>query len=150
MKSLLSSQIIYRKILKSEFELVYELAQPHFSAFFNWNQEKLNQELNQHQAYGAFNVGQLVAFVILAKKNDNIFEIPVLATYRHQQKTGLMEGLIAWLFASLPPGSEIWLEAHEANVNACNLYKKLGFQNVGLRKNYYQDGGAAQLFTKNL
>jgi ribosomal protein S18 acetylase RimI-like enzyme len=36
---------------------------------------------------------------------------------------------------------------HEANQNAIKFYKNKGFQQLGIRKKYYKDGGAALLFS---
>ena len=36
---------------------------------------------------------------------------------------------------------EIWLEVSTKNTPAINLYKKFGFEVMGIRKNYYQKLG---------
>ena len=43
--------------------------------------------------------------------------------------------------------SQINLEVNSNNTIAINLYKKFGFKQVGLRKNYYSNGDAL-LFSK--
>ncbi len=40
------------------------------------------------------------------------------------------------------------LEVRVSNFNAIHLYEKFGFQNVGIRKNYYADGENAYLMIK--
>lgn len=42
------------------------------------------------------------------------------------------------------------LEVKEDNVPALNLYEKMGFEEVGNRKNYYKDNKSAILMTKYL
>ena len=44
-------------------------------------------------------------------------------------------------------GAEIWLEVSDLNIPAIKLYLRAGFKNVGLRKNYYQDGSDAILMS---
>lgn len=139
----------FRKLQASEFPLAIEIASSQASVFFHWDQQKILSELNLHENFGAFaDEGGLLAFVVLAKRSNLIFEIPLLVTSTFQQKKRVMQSLLLWLFASFPVGAELWLEVHEKNSSACNLYRKLGFQEVGNRAKYYQDGGAAILFTK--
>ena len=44
--------------------------------------------------------------------------------------------------------NSISLEVRKSNYKAINLYSKLGFKNVYIRKNYYQDGEDAILMLK--
>jgi len=46
---------------------------------------------------------------------------------------------------------EMWLEARQTNLQARNLYLKLGFQEAGVRPAYYSDNGDdAVLLVKNI
>lgn len=45
--------------------------------------------------------------------------------------------------------SSISLEVNEENLPAIHLYEKFGFENLGIRKNYYQDKNAI-IMTKKL
>ena len=59
-------------------------------------------------------------------------------TYRNQGiGTILLKNLI--LLSKNLQVSSISLEVNEENKTAFYLYKKLGFQQTGLRKNYYQN-----------
>jgi ribosomal-protein-alanine N-acetyltransferase len=44
----------------------------------------------------------------------------------------------------------VFLEVRESNEPAKNLYRSLGFEEYGLRKNYYPDGENAILMTKRI
>ena len=44
--------------------------------------------------------------------------------------------------------NEVTLEVNENNSKAINLYKKFGFEQVGLRKKYYRTGDNAIIMTK--
>ncbi len=37
-----------------------------------------------------------------------------------------------------------WLEVRASNITAQNLYQKMGYHEVGLRKNYYQNGNVSE------
>ena len=68
------------------------------------------------------------------------------------RRQGLAKKLMtAWLEDSAQIGvTEYLLEVRESNLSAINLYESLGFEQVGLRKNYYQteqSHEAACLFT---
>lgn len=138
----------FQKLMPSEFPLAVQIASSQRSVFFQWDEQKILSELTQHQSFAALEGSEVLAFLVLAKRTDLIFEIPLLVTSASYQNKGVMQRLLVWLFASLPPEAELWLEVHQSNSSACNLYRKLGFEEVGLRKKYYQDGGAALLFTK--
>ncbi len=43
---------------------------------------------------------------------------------------------------------QVWLEVHERNFAAQDLYTKLGFKIVGQRAHYYRDGGMALLMSR--
>jgi ribosomal-protein-alanine N-acetyltransferase len=57
-----------------------------------------------------------------------------------------MEKLLNHIIAAKGQDQELWLEVHEANQAARQLYQKLGFKETGKRKRYYKDGGTAILF----
>jgi len=144
----LNKDLQFQKLLPSFYFQAIEIVKPQISAQLNWDEEKLKAELEQQECFGAFFEGKLISFLILAKRSSNVFEIPLLATDLKYQGQGVMEDLLVWLFASFPKGSEFWIEVHEANAKARNLYKKLGFQVVGQRPQYYSDGACAILLTK--
>jgi ribosomal-protein-alanine N-acetyltransferase len=58
-----------------------------------------------------------------------------------------MEKLMRHLIDSKGQGRELWLEVHEVNVSAQNLYEKLGFRLSGRRPRYYKDGATALLYS---
>jgi ribosomal-protein-alanine N-acetyltransferase len=49
-----------------------------------------------------------------------------------------MQSLSLWSQAN--GASYLWLEVRESNAPALNLYQSFGFQQVGLRKDYYPAG----------
>ena len=89
--------------------------------------------------------GQIAAFVLYRDVYD-AYEITLLATSLEALRRGFMAQLLqAWLKAP-ERAKPVWLEVHESNQPARNLYEKLGFLEVGKRPRYYPDGGAAVLY----
>ncbi|MBQ4232622.1 MAG: ribosomal protein S18-alanine N-acetyltransferase [Lachnospiraceae bacterium] len=84
--------------------------------------------------------GQVVGYVGFMKYVDDgdITRIAVLEEYRRNH---IAEALLDKLFALETANGvkSIKLEVRESNAAARGLYDKLGFVNVGVRKNYYTD-----------
>ena len=57
--------------------------------------------------------------------------------------------MISHIISRAQKGSKnkIYLEVSSSNMPALNLYSRLGFKKVGIRKKYYQDGMDAILMT---
>ena len=79
----------------------------------------------------------------------DIYSVAVSSEYR---KKGVGKLLLEKFFFALPDEvNTVCLEVRESNIPAINLYEKLGFERVGLRKNFYQSPREnAILMTKNL
>ena len=69
----------------------------------------------------------------------HITVLAIAPQYRHQ---GLGQALLYALLASAHQRGLEWatLEVRASNLGAIALYQKFGFQEVGKRRNYYQDG----------
>jgi ribosomal-protein-alanine N-acetyltransferase len=112
-----------------------------------WNKDLIKQELKIGQGIGLRDdkLG-LIAFV-LYRFFDEHREITLLATHPERQRRGDMKFLLTYLLERKSPQERIWLEVHEKNEPARQLYGVLGFQEVGRRPKYYRDGGDAVLYT---
>lgn len=79
----------------------------------------------------------------------DIYSVAVSSEYR---KKGVGKRLLEEFFSALPDEvKNVCLEVRESNFPAIKLYEKLGFECVGLRKNFYQDPREnAVLMTKKL
>ena len=75
-----------------------------------------------------------------------ITNVAVHPAYRRQ---GLAEALISFFkdYAKEQTLSVMTLEVRASNMPAQNLYEKMGFETVGLRKNYYEGREDAVLMT---
>ena len=66
-----------------------------------------------------------------------------MAIKSSRQREGLGSLLLGYVLNQLPINSSAFLEVKEGNLSAINLYKRLGFNVINLRKNYYKDGRTA-------
>ena len=68
-----------------------------------------------------------------------------MAIKSSRQREGLGSLLLGYVLNQLPINSSAFLEVKEGNLSAINLYKRLGFNVISLRKNYYKDGRTAMI-----
>lgn len=128
------------------FELlraIYE--KPPYPLGGSWTLRTVEVELDAQKGFGLFEQGRLVA-VVLLREIEQAWDIIMLATDAGRQRRGDMTRLLGHVATVKPSSRELWLEVHEKNLPAINLYKKLGFRQVGRRPGYYRDGGAAVLY----
>ncbi len=83
---------------------------------------------------------------ILWRDTGAAWEISFLATHPRYQGQGIMKTLIEQLKVAKPADRPLWLEVHEQNQIARELYAKAGFVQTGQRLGYYSDGGTAVLY----
>ena len=95
--------------------------------------------LNDKYKYiGFFKDDKLVGYgsVFIVSNEAYINNIAVLKDYRHQ-------GIATEIIKEINKASEgcefITLEVRQSNITAVNLYKKNGFKQVAIRKNYYNN-----------
>ncbi|MCM2281887.1 MAG: GNAT family N-acetyltransferase [Bdellovibrionaceae bacterium] len=110
-----------------------------------WSESEIAEILASHRGWGLEDDFGLGAF-ILVQNLPIAWEILHLATDPRVRRKGYMAELLAAVIAARESGKEVWLEVHEANQPARQLYEKMGFRNVGRRSAYYADGGAAVLY----
>jgi [ribosomal protein S18]-alanine N-acetyltransferase len=118
-----------------------------------WSRAKLETEIAQARSLAMFttksNGASLVAFVFYREVGAAL-EISWLATHPGWQRRGRMLALLIGLADAAGHAQELWLEVHESNQDARNLYEKMGFVMTTMRPRYYPDGGAALLLTLRL
>ncbi len=141
---------------------IHSLSSEHFEAVVQmsvevafskaWTREKLELEFAEALSLGCF-MPELAAFIFYRDLGE-VLEVSWLATHVNWQRRGLMMGLFRALADASSRGKsgprEIWLEVHENNHDARNLYEKIGFQVTSRRPRYYSDGGAALLMSWRL
>ena len=97
----------------------------------------------------------MAGFVLVALAADEA-EILTLVTAKSSRRTGLGERLMRRVMAhvSNEGAQSLFLEVEDTNLPAIGLYQKLGFKQVGIRKNYYggitASGGTALVMRLDL
>ncbi|MCX6624861.1 MAG: ribosomal protein S18-alanine N-acetyltransferase, partial [Acidobacteria bacterium] len=81
--------------------------------------------------------GKVHGFIVTRKAAADESEVLNLAIDPEQRRLGIASELMRHAMKRLP--GEMFLEVRESNLPARNLYRKLGFEEAGLRKNYYQN-----------
>jgi ribosomal-protein-alanine N-acetyltransferase len=75
-------------------------------------------------------------FLVARSLTPGEYEILNLAVALEFRRKGIARGLLAAFLSSVK--GAVYLEVRESNGAALNLYKSMGFQEVGVRKEYYQ------------
>lgn len=119
--------------------------EPHFS----WTKESLQQQVLVDDGLFYEIDGEAVAFVIWRNLGDE-GEILTLASALKARRRGYMEKLLLGLVDANSQVSRWWIEVHERNLGALNLYTKMGFQKVSERRRYYSDGASALILGKTI
>ena len=101
-----------------------------------WKLEQIQADLEQASStyFIALDEGQVLGFVAI---QETLYEAEVLqiAVKRAFQGRGLAQQLLA----QLTDQKEIFLEVRVSNQPAQGLYKKMHFEEIARRKNYYHD-----------
>lgn len=110
-----------------------------------WNYDVFKEELkNNNSKYLIAKIdNEIVGFAGIKVILDqaDIMNIVTKKSFRKQGIGFLLLKNLAELCRNLDLKS-VSLEVNEANITAINLYKKLDFKEIGLRKNYYKDNNA--------
>lgn len=139
--------MLIRKATPHDESQILEVAKPQISVAFHWPPEVLRSELLTTECWLLEDNHRVLAFLCLRDLVD-AWEISVVGTHPQFQRRGLMEQLLKSVIADRGSQRQLWLEVHEHNLKACNLYEKLGFKKSGTRGGYYKDGSAAVLYTR--
>ena len=129
-------------LVKMSEEHISQLAEIEKICFHSpWTEEGLREELTNPMAhfYVAF-TDRVIGFmgVIEICGEENVTNVAVLPEYRG---CGIGKALVKNAIdgAKSRKCEFITLEVRESNLPAINLYKSFGFQQVGVRKNFYSD-----------
>lgn len=100
-----------------------------------WKLEQIEADLEQElTSYFLAVDGQVLGFVAI---QETLYEVEVLQIAVKRAFQG--QGLAQQLLAQLPDQKEIFLEVRVSNQPAQGLYKKMHFEEIARRKNYYHD-----------
>jgi ribosomal-protein-alanine N-acetyltransferase len=133
---------LIRPMIKEDLPSIISI-ETHIQAY-PWTEKMFLDCFNNHE-YEAFVLeysNEISAYLITQSILDecHILTIGVAENFQNQ---GLASKLINFLIKHLehqPKNCQrILLEVAESNLSAINLYKKFEFNQIGLRKNYYQN-----------
>lgn len=137
----MSDSLVFRRMRTEDIDQVLIVERESFT--LPWSREAFYNELNTNQ-YAIYLViedeGKIVgycgAWIVLDEAH--ITNIAILPEYRGQK---LGEALLVKMIevALSKQVIKMTLEVRVSNITAQSLYKKLGFQTGGTRKNYYTD-----------
>lgn len=131
--------LIYREVQKKDIASIVRIENIAFSQ--PWSKKGIADFLKQNNSIMlvAEEFGKIVGYVGLYYVLDeaNITNIAVLPGYR---RIGVGENLIRYLIDEVKKRDirGITLEVRESNEAAINLYSKLGFDSIGIRKKFYE------------
>ena len=136
--------MILRKGTKSDLKNVLEIE---IMAYKNpyWSQNMIFEVLanKTDKRLWIYEVDNDVVGFIIDMRHKN--EISLLNIAIHKCRQGMGHGLkmLKKYIKSLPDKYSIYLEVNKNNIKALNLYTKLNFERVSIRKSYYSDGSDA-------
>lgn len=131
-----------------DFYSIENILQIEFDEF--WTSSILKSELeNDLSKYiVAKDKNQIVGFAGIIILPDDV-EITNIVTKKNERKKGIGKRLLDKLIQmAFELKKDISLEVNEVNTAAINLYKKAGFEEVGIRKKYYNGINNAIIMTK--
>lgn len=143
--------MLIREWLAEDNQGVTELEQECF--LFPWNYEMVKETQSQSSFLGfvAEDNGQLIGYVG-AIFCFNQADIALVAVKPELRRQGIAQMLINRLIEGLliKNVDELFLEVRVSNTPARALYKKMGFEEVGIRKKYYEDTEDAIVMLKEI
>ncbi len=140
MQSDISMEITISEMIPDDFPEVMELEREVFS--WPWTEEMFRDETSRDYSFifiAREPSGLLVGFICFWMLIDemHILNLGIRKRYRRLKIASKLT-LAALEFCYLRGAGAATLEVREKNKAAIRLYKSLGFEEAGLRKNYYE------------
>lgn len=129
-----------KKMNKSDLEEIKETLETKFDDFWNYNILKEELSSDNSKYIVAILNKEIIGFagIKFALDQADIMNVVTRKDYRNKGVgTILLNELIS--ICKEFKVNFIFLEVNEENKPAIKLYEKVGFENVGIRKNYYKD-----------
>ena len=139
--------INYRQLTKDDISFFNNLIhneEDNYDDFLKmgWNKEQITNHLNKNTnlSFGAFCNQYLVSFILgdffnIEKKSE--YEILLLYVCKHFRKKGLGTELINNIKENKSCLKKIYLEVSKNNSEGISFYKKMKFETIYIRKNYF-------------
>lgn len=147
------SNILVRKYREDDLASILRIEKDSFNDA--WDENSLKGELNENPFANilvAISGDEVVGFIdyLITFNSATIVQIAVKKEFRRQ---GIGELLVQSMFNEIKNFNSslntetiddyiesLTLEVRENNIPAINLYKKVGFKDITIKKNYYKDG----------
>lgn len=139
------------KMNLTDLDKISNILNTDFDDFWNYNIFKTELE-NENSKYIVAKIdNEIVGFAGIWIAIDEA-HITNIVTKKNYRKKGigkiLLENLI--MLSNKLHLNSITLEVKQSNIPAIKLYEKYGFENLGIRKNYYKGNENAIIMTKTL
>lgn len=123
-----------------------EIERECFSA--NYSKKTIENEIkNKSKSMFVLKIkNDIVGYSLFSILQDEA-ELERVCIVKKYRRLGLAERLLKFAFSKLNV-KKCYLEVNKKNENAISLYKKIGFEKSGERKNYYGEGEDAVLMSK--
>ena len=133
-----------RKAILNDLNQIYLIEKDVFSNE-HWTLEMVESELKNFLGTTTWVIEESTVILgyCMMRIVCNEANIINMAIKSSRQREGLGSLLLGYVLNQLPINSSAFLEVKEGNLSAINLYKRLGFNVINLRKNYYKDGKTA-------
>lgn len=149
------SEIYITKMVKNDIEQVAKLAEQAYGEH-HWSKASFYDELSNNLAYyfcAKNKNNELLGYIGYWQIIDEA-HITTVAVKKEYQRNSIGEALVTSVIDTCLKSmvKYLTLEVRISNEPAINLYKKYGFQSLGVRKCYYQDNNedALIMWTENI
>ena len=136
--------MILRKGRESDLKNVLEIE---VMAYKNpyWSQNMIFEVLanKTDKRLWIYEVDNDVVGFIIDMRHKNEISLLNIAIHKYLQGMGHGLKMLKKYIKSLPGKCSIYLEVNKNNIKALNMYSKLNFEKVSIRKSYYTDGSDA-------
>ena len=131
------SAAVFRAMKPEDLDEVMTIERRSFQS--PWSRESFLNDISRADAVAMVAVVQnRVSAYLVAWRVEDELHIGNLAVHPDYRRQGLGTALLLLLFSADPSTKVVWLEVRVSNSAAQNLYRKLGFRQISIRKNYYQ------------
>jgi len=110
-----------------------------------WPMKGLQESLESHCAYVLEESGRLLGFAFVQRILDEAHLLDIAIDPALRGRGHGRELLRRLMDEELAEGVSIWfLEVRVSNAAAISLYQSLGYNELSVRRNYYQDAGGSE------